>query len=107
MNSIGYFQIYCLFLTIRALKNLRSLSVDSIYTVILYSIVVEGEVVVDKKDAGDLLPDDGDVLITCENGKIKKTRIVHSDEHVATLNALFELAKLTGYTIIKPDGTML
>jgi hypothetical protein len=54
--------------------------------------------VVDKKDAGDLLPDDGDVLITCENGKIKKTRIVHSDEHVATLNALFELAKLTGYT---------
>jgi hypothetical protein len=35
------------------------------------------EVVVDKKDAGDLLPDDGDVLITCENGKIKKTRIVH------------------------------
>lgn len=68
---------------------------------------VEGEVVVDKKDAGDLLPDDGDVLITCENGKIKKTRTVHSDEHVATLNALFELAKLTGYTIIKPDGTML
>ena len=107
MNSIGYFQIYCLFLTISALKNLRSLSVGSIYTVILYSIVVEGEVVVDKKDAGDLLPDDGDVLITCENGKIKKTRIVHSDEHVATLNALFELAKLTGYTIIKPDGTML
>ena len=86
---------------------MRSLSVGSIYTVILYSIVVEGEVVVDKKDAGDLLPDDGDVLITCENGKIKKTRIVHSDEHVATLNALFELAKLTGYTIIKPDGTML
>ncbi|AUV39963.1 hypothetical protein ACVB2U_002748 [Klebsiella pneumoniae] len=62
---------------------------------------------VDKKDAGDLLPDDGDVLITCENGKIKKTRKVHPDEHVATLNALFELAKLTGYTIIKPDGTML
>jgi hypothetical protein len=44
--------------------------------------------VVDKKDAGDLLPDDGDVLITCENGKIKKTRIVHSDEHVATLNVV-------------------
>ena len=86
---------------------MRSLSVGSIYTVILYSIVVEGEVVVDKKDAGDLLPDDGDVLITCENGRSKKTRIVHSDEHVATLNALFELAKLTGYTIIKPDGNML
>ena len=86
---------------------MRSLSVGSIYTVILYSIIVEGEVVVDKKDAGDLLPDDGDVLVTCENGKIKKTRTVHSDEHVATLNALFELAKLTGYTIIKPDGTML
>ena len=86
---------------------MRSLSVDSIYTVNLYSIASEGEVVIDKKDAGDLLPDDGDVLITCEKGKIKKTRIVHSDEHVATLNALFELAKLTGYTIIKPDGNML
>jgi hypothetical protein len=54
---------------------LRSLSVGSIYTVILYSIVVEGEVVVDKKDAGDLLPDDGDVLITCENGKIKRPEL--------------------------------
>ena len=86
---------------------MRSLSVGSIYTVILYSIIGEGDVVIDKKDAGDLLPDDGDVLITCEKGKIKKARIVHSDEHVATLNALFELAKLTGYTIIKPDGNML
>lgn len=62
---------------------------------------------VEKKDAGDLLPDDGDVLITCQNGKINKTRMVHSDEHIATLNALFELAKLSGYTIIKPDGTVL
>nr|DAO00263.1 MAG TPA: hypothetical protein [Caudoviricetes sp.] len=32
---------------------------------------------------------------------------MHPDEHVATLNALFELAKLSGYTIIKPDGTVL
>lgn len=86
---------------------MRSLSVGSIYTVILYSIVVEGEVVVDKRHAGDILPDDGAVLITCEKGVIKKTRIVHPDEHVATLNALFELAKLSGYTIIKPDGNML
>ena len=59
---------------------------------------------VDKKDAGDLLPDDGDVLITCENGKIKKTRIVHSDEHVATLNALFELANQTAICYNYPVG---
>lgn len=62
---------------------------------------------VDKKDTGDLLPDDGTVLVTCENGKVSKTRTVHNDEHVASLNSLFELAKLSGYTIIKPDGTVL
>ncbi|ELJ0168729.1 hypothetical protein AB3T32_004134 [Klebsiella variicola] len=62
---------------------------------------------IDKKNAGELLPDDGDVLITCERGIITKTRVVHRDEHVSSLNALFELAKLSGYTIIKPDGTVL
>ncbi|HBZ1164522.1 TPA: hypothetical protein MJD78_05670 [Klebsiella pneumoniae] len=62
---------------------------------------------VDKSKAGDLLPDDGTVLVTCEKGQIKKTRKVHADEHVASLNSLFELAKMSGYTIIKPDGTML
>ncbi len=64
-------------------------------------------VVVDKNDAGVLLPDDGDVLIRCKSGKARKLRDVKPDEHVATLNALFELAKLSGYTIIKPDGTVL
>ncbi|QLT12244.1 hypothetical protein HV299_10990 [Klebsiella grimontii] len=53
------------------------------------------------------LPDNGTLLVTLENGEIKGIRNVHDDEHVATLNALFELAKLTGYTIIKPDGNML
>ncbi|WP_447313236.1 hypothetical protein [Klebsiella pneumoniae] len=62
---------------------------------------------VDKKDVGDLLPDDGDVLISCKKGKVTKTRKVYPDEHVATINALLELAKLSGYTIIKPDGNML
>ncbi|TJZ66189.1 hypothetical protein [Raoultella planticola] len=62
---------------------------------------------VDKNKAGDQLPDDGTVLVTCENGKIKKTRKVHDNEHVASLNSLFELAKLSGYTIIKPDGSVL
>ncbi|MEN0615506.1 hypothetical protein [Klebsiella indica] len=62
---------------------------------------------VDKKHAGDLLPDDGVMVITCENGKITKIRNIYPDEHIATLNSLFELAKLSGYTIIKPDGTML
>lgn len=65
------------------------------------------EVVVDKHKAGDLLPDDGSVLFTCENGQIKKTRRVHDNEHVASINALIELAKLSGYTIIKPDGSVL
>lgn len=75
---------------------------------ILYSIVIGGlGVVVDKNDAGVLLPDDGDVLIRCKSGKARKLRDVKPDEHVATLNALFELAKLSGYTIIKPDGTVL
>lgn len=62
---------------------------------------------IDKKNAGDLLPDNGAVLITCERGKIKQVRNVNSDEHIASLNALFELAKLSGYTIIKPDGSVL
>lgn len=62
---------------------------------------------VDKNRAGYPLHDDGTVLVTCENGEIKKTRKVHDDEHVASLNSLFELAKMSGYTIIKPDGTVL
>lgn len=62
---------------------------------------------IDKKNAGDLLPNNGAVLITCEGGKIKQARNVNPDEHVASLNALFELAKLSGYTIIKPDGSVL
>lgn len=49
------------------------------------------------------LPDDGRVLITCKNGVICSVRDVHEDEHVASLNALFELAKMAGYTIIKND----
>lgn len=77
-------------LTICAIKSLRIVAVESINTVYLYSYVLGGlGVVVDKKDAGDLLPDDGDVLIRCKNGKARKLRDVHPDEHVATLNALF------------------
>lgn len=66
-----------------------------------------GGVVVEKNEAVGLPPDDGAVLVTYENGKVSKTRKVHDDEHVASLNALFEMAKLSGYTIIKPDGTVL
>ncbi|ATM20422.1 hypothetical protein RZP54_28660 [Raoultella ornithinolytica] len=62
---------------------------------------------VDKHKAGDLLPDDGSVLVTCENGQIKKIRKVHDNEHVASLNVLIEMVKLSGYTIIKPDGSVL
>lgn len=65
------------------------------------------DVVVEKNEAVGLPPDDGAVLVTYKNGKVSKTRKVHDDEHVASLNALFEMAKLSGYTIIKPDGTVL
>jgi hypothetical protein len=53
------------------------------------------------------LPADGRVLITCKNGVIYSVRDVQENEHVASLNALFELAKMAGYTIIKNDGIKL
>lgn len=90
-----------------ALKNLRLLADEGINTVFLYSIFWGVEVVIKKKHAGVLLPDDGDVLLRCKRGKVSKLRDIRPDEHVASLNSLFELAKLSGYTIIKPDGTVL
>ncbi|EPK1101523.1 hypothetical protein RFC91_003895 [Klebsiella pneumoniae] len=62
---------------------------------------------VEKNETGGQIPDDGTVLVTYKNGKINAIRKVHDNEHVSSLNALFDLAKLSGYTIIKPDGTVL
>lgn len=60
-----------------------------------------------EQEAGSYLPENGRTLVTCENGKIIHVRTVHDDEHVSSLKALFELAKLAGYTVIKNDGSKL
>lgn len=54
-----------------------------------------------KEEAASYLPENGRILITCKNGDIASMRVVHDNEHVASLNALFELAKLAGYTVTK------
>ncbi|SLJ96087.1 hypothetical protein SAMN03159434_102494 [Enterobacter sp. NFR05] len=53
------------------------------------------------EEVTEQLPADGRVLITCKNGVICSVRQVHENEHVATLNALIEIAKMAGYTITK------
>ena len=50
------------------------------------------------------LPDDGRVLITCKDGAISSVRVVQDNEHMASLKALLELARLAGYTVTKNDG---
>jgi len=57
-----------------------------------------------KEEAANYLPENGRVLITCKDGNITSMRVVHDDEHVSSLTALFELAKLAGYTVIKNDA---
>jgi len=81
-------------------KNLHLRTEEGINTVILYSIF-KGGYVIENEEADSYLPEDGRVLVTRKNGKVTNVRIVHDDEHVASLNALFELAKLAGYTVIK------
>ncbi|MBJ3816672.1 hypothetical protein F9C28_17575 [Shimwellia pseudoproteus] len=50
------------------------------------------------------LPDDGRVVLSVRNGKVVSVRDVHTDEFIASLNALFDMAKLAGFSINKPDG---
>lgn len=56
---------------------------------------------IDKSEAGNYLPDNGRILLTCKNGVVTAVRIVHENEHVASLKSLFELAELAGYDIVK------
>ncbi|HDR2660247.1 MULTISPECIES: hypothetical protein [Enterobacter cloacae complex] len=60
---------------------------------------------IEKTEIGDHLPDNGRVLVTLRNGKISALRIAHDDEHLASLKSLFELAELSGFTIVEKDKT--
>lgn len=62
---------------------------------------------IEESEPNDNLPRNGRALVVCENGKIISVREVCADEFVASLNALIDLAKSAGYTIVKPDGTTL
>ncbi|HID4048090.1 TPA: hypothetical protein ACXE9F_004623 [Pluralibacter gergoviae] len=61
----------------------------------------------EKSAVGEVLPDNGRVLLTCKNGKVTAARVIHDDEHITTLKSLFELAELAGYIIVKKDKTTL
>lgn len=91
-------------LTFRALKDLHFLPLGSMFTVNLYSCL-RGGGVIEKSEVGDHLPDNGRVLVTLRNGKISALRIAHDDEHLASLKSLFELAELSGFSIVEKDKT--
>lgn len=54
----------------------------------------------------ELDPEGRGVLITSKEGRII-TRTVAQDEHVASFDALMDLAKLAGYTIVSAEGNTL
>ncbi|AVJ17459.1 hypothetical protein CLM71_10055 [Serratia sp. MYb239] len=60
-----------------------------------------------KQYAIDNLPYTGRVIIRCENGSVESIRNVYNNEHVASFNALIDLAKSAGYSIVSPDGIKL
>ncbi|ASM16256.1 hypothetical protein BVG90_05805 [Serratia marcescens] len=62
---------------------------------------------IDIEDLIKSLPNTGRVVITCENGSITGTRIVKENEHIASFNALIDLAKSAGYSVVRPDGNAL
>ncbi|HIE1305787.1 TPA: hypothetical protein ACXJRF_000648 [Serratia marcescens] len=62
---------------------------------------------IDFEDLLKSLPNTGKIVITCDNGSITGTRIVKENEYVASLNALIELAKSAGYSVVRPDGNAL
>lgn len=97
-----YAMLFFISLTFCALKDLHFLPLGSIYTVILYSCL-RGGGVIEKTEVGDHLPDNGRVLVTLRNGKVSAIRLAHEDEHLASLKSLFELAKLSGFSIVEKD----
>lgn len=62
---------------------------------------------IDIEDLIKSLPNTGRVVITCENGSITGSLIVKENEHIASFNALIDLAKSAGYSIVRPDGNAL
>ncbi|WEA51112.1 hypothetical protein PWO23_08605 [Serratia marcescens] len=62
---------------------------------------------IDIKDLIKSLPTTGKMVITCKDGAITSTRIVKDNEHVASLNALIDMAKQSGYSVVSPDGIAL
>ncbi|WP_213680076.1 hypothetical protein [Serratia marcescens] len=62
---------------------------------------------IDFEDLLKSLPNTGRVVITCEKGSITGTRIVKENEHIASFNALIDLAKSAGYSVVRPDGNAL
>lgn len=53
------------------------------------------------------LPSDGRVLLRCEGGRVTSARALRENEHVASLNALIDIAKQSGYSVVSPDGNTL
>lgn len=62
---------------------------------------------IDIKDLLKPLPSTGRMVISCKNGVITGTRVVKDNEHIASLNALIDLAKAAGYSVVRPDGNAL
>lgn len=62
---------------------------------------------IDIEDLSESLPSTGRMVVTCENGAITGTRILKDNEHIASLNALIDLAKSAGYSVVRPDGNAL
>lgn len=60
-----------------------------------------------EQDIINNLPYDGRVLLRCEGGRVTSARTLRDSEHVASLNALIDIAKQSGYSVVSPDGITL
>ncbi|HAU5712381.1 TPA: hypothetical protein JD348_00355 [Serratia marcescens] len=60
-----------------------------------------------EQDIINNLPSDGRVLLRCEGGRITSVRTLRDNEHIASFNALIDLAKSAGYSVVRPDGNAL
>lgn len=61
----------------------------------------------DSNGLNEFLPDNGLVVVRRKDGRTIGLRLVKDDEHISTLNAMLEVAKLAGYSIVAPDGNKL
>lgn len=62
---------------------------------------------IDNKLIGEVLPKNGRVLFIYNDGAVIGLRIIKENEHIASLNALIDLAKSAGYSVVMPDGNAL